>query len=297
MIMKRFSIRPSGPFDLACENQFFGGWLTLDEGKRIIISMPIEGWTGSATIVMHQDNDGAVHGEVYSPEGIAEKAWHQALASLSLDIDGKDWPEIGKQDPFIGRLQKEYEYMRPVLFHSPYEAAISLLIGHRISIKQRRAIMQRLSEEHGDQFVVEGKIFYAFPDPQTLLSIQEIKGLNAEKILRIHRAAQAALDGLLDREYLRSLPIEDALKKLLSLRGVGDFFSQAILFRGAGIVTVATNDANTLQTVQKAYGLGALPSKEQFTNITQMWHPYEMWATVLLHIWVRREMGGFKAPR
>ncbi len=290
-------MQPQGPFNLLHESQFFGGWFTLDEGKRVVISMPIEGWTGSATIIMSQDANGQIHGDVYSREGIAEKAWHQALASLSLDVDGKDWPGVGKHDPFIGKLQKEYDYMRPVLFHSPYEAAVSLLIGHRISIRQRRTIMQRLSEEYGEKFTVDSKDFYAFPDPHAILKIHEIKGMNEEKMARIHGAAQATLDGLLDRAYLRSLPIDEALKRLLALRGVGDFFSQGILFRGAGIVTSATQDINTMQAIQQAYKLEKSPSREQLKDITKHWHPYEMWSAVLLHIWIRREMGGFRAPR
>lgn len=295
--MMQFSIQPKGPFDLIHESQFFGGWFTLDEGNRVVISMPIEGWSGSATVVMSQSKDGRVHGDVYSHKAISEKAWNQALATLSLDVDGSDWPEVGKHDSFIGNLQKEYDYMRPVLFHSPYEAAISLLIGHRISIRQRRVIMQRLSQEYGQEFTIDDKKFYAFPDPHVLLTIDEIKGLSQEKMIRIHGAAQAALDGLLDRSYLRSLPIEEALEKLLALRGVGDFFSQGILFRGAGIVTVPTQDNNTRQAIKQAYKLERLPSKEEFADIIAKWHPYEMWAVVLLHTWMRREMGGFRAPR
>ncbi|HSX08301.1 MAG TPA: hypothetical protein VLG11_05395 [Candidatus Saccharimonadales bacterium] len=295
--MKQFSMKPTGPFDLVYASTFFGGWLTLDEGKRVVISMPVEGWRGSATVVLSQDEDGTVHGTVYGDDALAETAWRQALGAFSLDADGSGWAAVGQRDPFIGKLQEEYKFLRPVLFHSPYEAAASLLIGHRISIVQRRAIMKRMAEAYGEKFMVEGKPYYAFPDPQKLLTITEFKGLNDVKVTRLHAAAQATLDGLLDRKYLRSLPIDDALTKLKALPGVGDFFAQGILYRGAGIVNDMTKDINTRQAVQAAYNLPELPDAASLATRATIWHPYEMWATVLLHVWMRREKGGFRMKR
>ena len=42
----------------------------------------------------------------------------------------------------------------------------------------------------------------AFPRPQRLLELSEAKGLNAEKVRRLHGLAEAALDGRLDTERL-----------------------------------------------------------------------------------------------
>jgi DNA-3-methyladenine glycosylase II len=133
---------------------------------------------------------------------------------------------------------------------------------------------------------------YAFPQPQILRELASFKGISAEKIERLHGVAQAALDGLLERAYLRSLPVEQALAELRTIRGVGDFFSQAILMRGAGLVDSLTDDQTTKQAIQLLHQLPQPPDQATVEQIAETWRPYRMWTAVQLHVWLRREMGG-----
>ncbi|MFO0704646.1 MAG: DNA-3-methyladenine glycosylase 2 family protein [Candidatus Andersenbacteria bacterium] len=296
--------RPRGPFDLANQNQFFGGWPTLaDEPGALVLSFPVEGWDGSAAVVLRQTKtNGRVTGEVYGTTHAPAKAKAQALAALSLDQDGTGWPAIGKRDPVIGALQKKYRLLRPSLFNSPYEAAAHFIIAHRISMLQGRAIRARMAEEFGEAIRVGRETFYAFPTPQRLLQIKKIKSLPARKIDRLHGVAQAALEGTLDRAYLRkkaSASSDQALEELQRIAGIGPFFASGILRRGAGLVDSITRDSMTRYAVQKAYRLPQPPNDAQLDAIADRWHPYRMWAIIVLHIWVRREVGrpGRLAPR
>ena len=151
--------------------------------------------------------------------------------------------------------------------------------------------MNHLAEDLGGKVLVEGQVFHAFPQPSDLFTLQDYKGLNEQKIERLHSVAKSALDGLLDRDYLRSLPIDTALAQLETLPGVGPFFAQGILHRGAGLVDDITRDDLTDYAIQKAYQLADVPDQAKIDEISQPWRPFRMWATVLLHIWVRREYG------
>lgn len=287
-----FKYSPKGPFDLINQNQYFGGWPTLKNNKNaIVITFPVEGWKGSAAVSLQQTPDGQVIGNVYGKDVVIEKAQAQALACLSLDIAADEWPIVGKRDKVIGVLQEKYHFIRPILFHSPYEAAAGFIIGHRITIKQKQAIMQRMSVEHGEKLLIDGEVFHAFPEPQTLLTLTSYKSISDLKMERLHSVAEAALDGLLDRNNLLSISIEDALAKLKTISGIGAFFAQGILYRGAGLVDEVTNDDLTQYAVQAAYQLTKLPSHSQILEIADLWRPFRMWATVLLHIWLRREVG------
>ena len=115
------------------------------------MTLPVEEWKGAAAVVLKQAADGHLAGQIYSPAGVAAKAKEQVLACLSLDVAAEEWPNVGKRDIVIGELQNKYRYLRPILFHSPYEAAAAFVIGHRGSIKQRRVIMRRMSEEVGEK--------------------------------------------------------------------------------------------------------------------------------------------------
>jgi DNA-3-methyladenine glycosylase II len=256
------------------------------------MAFPIEGWQASAAVVIRQDDKGKVMGEVHCADQHVQAAWQQALATLSLDYDGSGWSAVGDRNPFIGRLQASYKFLRPVLFHSPYEAAAAFVIGHRISIKQGRAIRQAMAGEYGDRVQVGKDSFNAFPRPQILKTITSVKGVSPAKIARLHGIAEVALEGRLDRTALRLMPEEEALTKMRSLYGIGEFFSQGILYRGAELADAVPDDSVTKQAFQRAFDLADIPDHETVLKLADPWRPFRMWTTVLLHVWLRHEEGG-----
>lgn len=278
---------PFGPFDLLNQNRYFNPWPTLPGDPRsVVMAFPVEGWSGSAAVVLTQEEpDGAVEVQVVGDAPDAAAA--QALAAISLDVDGRPWPEIGRRTPLLGQLQERHGLLRPAMFHSPYEAAAAFVIGHRISIVQTRRIRQRLAEQAGRTIEVGGAPFAAFPGPQALLALDAIDGLAAVKVERLHGVARAALDGLLDRDRLRSVAEEQALTELRTIAGIGPFFAEGILYRGVGVPTGSTHDPRSVEGVQRAFELPA----PEIDRLTEAWQPLRMWAMVLLHVAAREEDG------
>jgi DNA-3-methyladenine glycosylase II len=261
------------------------------------MAFPVEGWRGSAAVVVRQAEDGSVEGAI-TTTGLAtpEQAWTQALAALSLDVDGAGYPDIATRDPVIGALQARYEWLRPICFHSPYEAAVNFVVGQRISMAQTRALRARLARELGEALELGEQTVYAFPRPERLITLAAFPGLPDEKLERLRGIAQAAADGMLDRDRLRALPASEALAELQRLRGVGPFASQGILHRGAGLVDEVTDDDVTREAVMLAYQLPERPTQGDVLAIADAWRPFRMWATVLLHVSLRREHGGPTRP-
>jgi DNA-3-methyladenine glycosylase II len=261
------------------------------------MAFPVEGWNSSAAVVMRQ-REGRIEGDVYgAAERDAEQAWQQALATVSLDVDGTGFVEVGRRDPVIGQLQADYRHLRPVLFHSPYEAACAFLIGHRITIVQTRRIRQRMAEEAGATIAVEGGSFPAFPEPAALLRVESFPGVAPAKIDRLHQVARIALEGTLDRARLRTLPEAEALQQLRTLPGIGEFFAQGILMRGAGLVDAVTDDDLTPRAIQLLYGLAERPDRAAVLERAESWRPYRMWAVVLLNVWLRSQPPDVIGPR
>jgi len=298
-VPQTFEMTPRGPFDLSYQRQFFGGWPAFEtDPAAVAMAFPVEGWAESAVVVLRQPETGVITGTVYGvDEDNVQRAWEQALAILSLDVDGSGFPAVGQRDPVIDGLQRTHHFMRPTLFHSPYEAACNFVIGQRISIAQARSIRGRMAADSGEHITADGVELAAFPRPQQLLALQTVQGLPAEKLLRLHGIAQAALDGVLDRRRLRALPTETALAELTALRGVGAFSSQGILYRGAGVVDEITDDPVSKQAVQRLYGLDQPPDHAEVLSRAEAWRPFRMWCMVLLHVWMRGEGGGPASPR
>jgi DNA-3-methyladenine glycosylase II len=293
-----FTIRPHGAFDLATARDFAGGF-AAGIGSRagsdgsILMAFPVEGWTGSAVVQLHQTTDGDLHGDAFG-NGDPTTVERQAARSLSVDHDGTGWPDVGRRDPVIGRLQERFGLLRPVCFFSAYEAATSFVIGQRISMVQARRVKDRLALEAGDAVAVEvdgeSRTIHAFPRPQQLLALNTVPGVAGVKVERLHGLARAALDGRLDTERLRALPQDEALADLRELPGIGEWTATGVLTRGCGVAdALPFGDRISREAVRHFHDLADLPDDDAWSALAEPWRPYRMWATVLLHMAWRRD--------
>ncbi len=294
-------IEPRGPFSLAAARDFAGGFAAGIGGggptaTSLVMAFPVEprpatsAWSHSAIVELRQDErNGPVHARV-ATDGDERAALAQAARCVSLDHDGTGWPEVGRRDPVIGGLQAQFEDLRPVCFYSAYEAATSFVIGHRISRAQASRVKSRLSEQAGDRVELDGATFRAFPRPERLVDVDAVDGLNDEKVRRLRGLAEAALDGRLDTNRLRALPVDRAIAELRELRGVGEFTSQGILLRGCGLVDQLPDDALSDDVLAAMYG-EELAHGTSRADIVARWVPYRMWATVLLRVGWGRGIG------
>jgi DNA-3-methyladenine glycosylase II len=297
--MAEFTIEPRGRFSLAAAQRFLGGFTPAagtfaDDATRLTMAFPADGWAGSAAAVVWQDGD-RIRGEAVtsSPDVSIESVRDQVARTLSLDHDGTGWDEVGRRDPVIGRLQAEFDHLRPVCFYSPYEAAVQAIIGQRISMRQAAKIKVGLAESRGDALEIGGQRLNAFALPARLLEVEEAPGLNAEKLNRLHEVAKAALHGQLDAGRLRSMPFDDALASLREIRGIGEWSSQHVLLRGAGVAdAVPLADPRTRVAIKAAYDLPGEPGDDELIAIADAWRPFRMWGFVLVRLWHGRTAGG-----
>jgi len=285
-------IEPRGPFSLAAAQDFAGGFPAGIGGgattaTSLVMAFAVEepGWAHGAVAEFSQPADGAPVRVRLVTTGDPGVALAQAVRTVSLDRDGTGWPAVGERDRIIGGLQRDYRYLRPVCFYSAYEAATSFVIGQRIARTQSARIKARLAELAGDRIDLDGRSFTTFPRPDRLLELDDVPGLNAEKMTRLHGLAGAALDGRLDTERLRGLPTADALAELRTLRGIGEFTAEAVLLRGCGIVDeVPKSDTMGPEAVAQLYALDGPPDAAAYAAVTDGWRPYRMWAVVLVRV-------------
>lgn len=284
-----FEIRPRGQFSLAAAQDFAGGFPPGIGGgavgeQSIALAFPIEGTDSSAAVELSQRADGVVVGRTDAPTALLEQVERQAARSLSLDHDGSGWPEVGRRDPVIGRLQQQHGFLRPVCFYSAYEAATSFVIGQRISMRQGARIKADLREDLGDRPTVDGNAYDAFPRPARLLELREERGLNDRKVQWLHGLARAALDARLDTEELRALPLDEALARLRELPGVGPWTAEGILLRGCGVADeLPGTDDLSLRAAADLYARPGL-DRDGFLALAEAWRPYRTWTVVLLRV-------------
>lgn len=205
---------------------------------------------------------------VVTGPGDLEAATAQVLRFLSIDIDGTEWPEVGRRDPVIADAQRRLPGFRPCGFYSPYEAAAWAVLSQRVQMRQAIAMKTRLTQQLG-----EGG---AFPAPAVLHDTAlELPGRKAEYL---HAVAAAALDGLLTGEYLRSLTPEEALRQVHAIKGIGPFSAELVVLRGANFADVLPqNEPRLAAEVVRLYG-----AERPLDEIAEAWRPFRSWASVHL---------------
>ena len=229
-----------------------------------------------------------MHCTVYG-DAPAEAVSAQVARILSLDVDGTEWPEVGRRDPVVGRLQKMFPGFRPVNWSNAYEATAWCLISSRISVRQGQGIKERMSRELGTSVDIHGHRLYNFPGPEVLAELKSFQGLFGRKVEYLNALGRAALAGELDTVTLRAMPREEALEHLKRLPGIGDFGSQLVRLRALSAVDeLPTTEPRLLEAVRVGYDLGSMPTIEQLVDIAERWRPFRMWVAVSF----RRSMSG-----
>lgn len=296
MAKGRFEIDPMGPYSLASSVRFLEGFAPAsyegDGADHLRLAFVADGFAERGQRVagayVYSEGDRVV-GEVFG-EADPEVARGQGERILSLDIDGSGFPEVGRQDAVVGRLQVRYPGLRPVLFYSPYEAAAWALISHRIRIVQAANIKARMAQELGPTVEVRGEKVYAFPGPSRLAQLERFPGLTGHKIENLKRLAEEAAKGRLEASYLRSLPVKEALAQLKKLPGIGDFSAELVVLRGAGEPDhLPTHEPRLGRAVAMAYGLERPPSTEELEEMAERWRPYRTWVALHLRAMLEEE--------
>ena len=203
---------------------------------------------------------------------------------LSLDVDAREFPEVGQRDDVVAGLQAKYPGLRPVCFWTPYEAACWAVIGNRIRMSQAGAIKAKMAQRLGHAMVLAGATLLAFPSPQRLVDLEGFPGLSGRKPEWLRGIARAALDGRLDPEALRVLPRSEAIDQLKELDGIGDFSAELILLRGAGDPDWAPrHEPRLISAMKLAYDRANLDNDEVVV-MTSGWAPYRTWVSLLLRV-------------
>ena len=292
--MTTFELVRRGPFSLAAGAAFLAGFSPAayrgaGDGHLHLAFVP-DGEEAAAGVCLRQP-DGAVVGEVFG-QADPDAAREQTARILSLDVDGSGFPDVGRRDPVVGRLQGRWPGLRPVLFFSPYEAAAWALIGHRIRIVQAARVKQRMADELGQAVDIHGDLRRAFPSPARLAALEGFRGLFAAKVENLRSLGEAAAVGRLDGDRLRALPREQALAELKRLPGIGDFSAELVLLRGAGDPDhLPLHEPRLCRGAAIAYDLDEPPDRPWLERRSEAWRPYRTWVVLLLRVLLEAETG------
>ncbi len=288
-----------GPFSLAAAASFGFGPSTgrpFPDARIMRMAFVADDLRHHAGVALSQQSDGSLVADIAGDTTMDEAAT-QIRRILSIDTDATGWLAAGHADPVLGAIQADNPGLRPVLFHSPYEAAAWSVLSQRRHRTQAIALRRRLCEAAGVTFELAGQAEPAFPLPEQLLEITEFRGIEEARLARLHGVARAALDGHLGAAALRAMSAADAMAGLQRIKGLGPVYSMLVYLRSTGVTDgLAVGEPRLAAYLRHYYGLASTPDAAEVERIAEPWRPFRTWAGVLFRAAGDREGLPFEQP-
>ena len=146
---------------------------------------------------------------------------------LGLEFELESYYEWAEGDPVLGALTSRLAGFRPPLAPDPFETLVTSITAQQVSLFAAFAIRNRLIERFGRRV---GQA-YAFP------TAERLRAAEPDELLALgfsNRKAEYVL-GLaaepLDLHELASLPDDEVKRRLVGLRGIGEWTAEWFLAR------------------------------------------------------------------
>jgi DNA-3-methyladenine glycosylase II len=175
-----------------------------------------------------------------------------------------------------------------VLIADPFETLVWAILGQQINVRFAATLKRRLVERYGERVHVNlpagPRALLLFPKPEALATLSHDRDLrplqfSRQKSAYTILAARAIADGWLDLEALRDAPPDEALERLMQLKGIGRWTAEYILMRGFGHPdTIPAADGGLRRVIGRAYGLGRLATEAEVRAIASRWCPWRSYA-------------------
>ncbi len=170
---------------------------------------------------------------------------------------------------------------------SVFEALVQAVMGQQIATSVARIVRNLLIEKYGVRGSIGGQEWYAFPRAEALAAtevpdLRELK-LSVRKSEYIQGIARTALELPAGFEEMHDLPDDEVVKRMVAIRGVGQWTAQWVLVRAlARPDGFPIGDLALRRTVSSLYFDGAEINDAQLLEFSERWSPWRSYATSYL---------------
>lgn len=139
--------------------------------------------------------------------------------------------KLSKIDSYMKNSIEYGEGIR-ILNQDLWETIISFIISANNNIPRIKGIIERLSENYGNEIIWRGKKYYTFPTPEELrnVSVEEYRKLGLGfRDIRVYETTKMILNKEVDLKKLFNEDTETVREELFKLSGVGPKVADCIL--------------------------------------------------------------------
>ncbi len=168
---------------------------------------------------------------------------------------------------------------------SVFEALVWVIVGQQVNLTFagtcRSRMILRCGQEAGEGFVA-----HPIPDEVASLDYSDLIELqfSRRKAEYMIDTARLIASGDLDLDALEHASDEEAIERLIQVRGLGPWSINYLLLRALGREDcVPVGDAGLVVALQRFFGLEARPNAKETLKLMEVFAPYRSLAT--FHLW------------
>jgi DNA-3-methyladenine glycosylase II len=189
---------------------------------------------------------------------------------------------LARRDPVIRNLMRRYGEcgLAKAQRTDPFRALLHAIIAQQLSTKAAATIEARFAA-----------LFDGRPTAAAIAATPDDRlravGLSPQKLRYIRDLCARTLGGSLTLDALESLPDDDVVAALTSVKGIGRWTAEMFLmFRLHRPDVLPVGDLGIVKAVQRAYKLRLAPTPGRLTRLGENWRPYRsvacwyLWASL-----------------
>ena len=186
--------------------------------------------------------------------------------------------ELADRDAALARAYAEVDLPAWRDADASYQTLARIVVYQLISTKAADAIWSRVLERYER---VTAKA--VMQDDQEAL---RACGLSRPKLAHLNSIAAAIESGALDLNALGEMPIDDARKSLLAVKGIGPWSADTFLMNAIGhLDAFPAGDVGLIEAHRRLSDLQVRLTAKAFSTEAERWRPYRGVAAHLLYDW------------
>jgi DNA-3-methyladenine glycosylase II len=207
---------------------------------------------------------------------------------LDLDTDLKPFYRMCERDKLMKALVSSFYGYRIVGQPDLFESIVWAVLGQQINLQFAYTLKQRFVENFGGAVALSDDTYYLFPQPETVarLKIEDLLQLqfSRQKANYTISIGKAFEEGTLSKNMLVGMPLPEARKLLMNIKGIGNWTANYALmktFRHPDAFPL--EDAGLHNAIKNLKKLTRKPTLEEVSRIFKKYKGWEAYAT--LYLW------------
>jgi DNA-3-methyladenine glycosylase II len=195
-----------------------------------------------------------------------------------------------ENDPVMARIAGSFRGLKSPTTPTVFEALTDSIIEQQISLAVARLLRARLIKKTGNQLVLDGGVYYCYPEPEDLAGTPDAVfrecGLTTRKGEYIREISRSIVAGDLDLDRFRQEEdTDEIIREMMKIRGIGKWTAELTIIRGIHrLDAFPADDVGLQRIIARFYRGGTRISSAEARRIAEGWGEWKGLAAFYLDI-------------